>query len=281
MLENYKTNTVEEKKNAIKEVMQEIILASLSKTSFFKNVAFYGGTALRIFYGLNRFSEDLDFTLITSDNDFELSDYFNEIKHTVRAMGLNFEVTEKIKSKETQIKSAFLKGNTKEQFLVFYPNLEEKPPISSNEKIQIKFEIDTNPPEYANTEVKYRLLPFPYQVRVYDKPSLFAGKLHAVIVRSWKNKIKGRDLYDYIYYISTNTPLNIKHLEARLKQTNTIKEDVNLDKGMLIKILNKRFDEIDYENAKEDVSPFITNKRELDLWSSEFFKSISENIIIE
>ena len=281
MLENYKLNSVEDKKNAVKEIMQEITLASLSKTSFFKDVAFYGGTALRIFYGLDRFSEDLDFTLITENKNFDFKKYLNELKNNIKAMGLSFEITEKNKTIDSQIKSAFLKGNTREQFLIFYPNSNDNKLIASNEKIQIKFEIDVLPPMYANTELKYRLLPFPYEVRVYDKPSLFAGKIHAVIARSWKNRIKGRDLYDYIFYLSSNTLVNLKHLEARLKQTSTIEQDTILTRELLIEILNERFDSIDYEIAKQDVLPFIKDSSVLEIWSSSFFKSISINLKIQ
>ena len=147
--------------------------------------------------------------------------------------------------------------------------------------IIIKFEVDVNPPLYANTEIKFRLLPFPYQVRVYDQSSLFAGKIHAVIARGWKNRVKGRDLYDYIYYLSLDTEVNLKHLEARLKQTKTIEEDVQLTRALLIEILDKRFDHIDYDIAKSDIRPFIKDHHSLDLWSRAFFKSITNHIQVD
>lgn len=168
MLQNYNVNSLDEKKNAIKEIVQEILLASLSQTEFFNSIAFYGGTALRIFYGLDRFSEDLDFTLLVPDERFDLSVFFDEIVRVVETFGLKFDVSLKEKNHESAFKSSFLKGNTREQFLVFYPTNSGERLVPANEKIQIKFEVDTNPPLYANTELKYRLLPFPYQVRVYD-----------------------------------------------------------------------------------------------------------------
>lgn len=237
--------------------MQEITLASLSKTSFFKDTAFYGGTALRIFYGLDRFSEDLDFTLLTKNENFNLDDYFDELSNFIESLGLSFEITSKEKNVNSQIKSAFLKGNTRQQFLIFYPKSDDNKLISSNEKIQIKFKVDINPPLFANTELKYRLLPFPYEVRVYDKPSLFPGKIHAVLARNWKNRVKGRDLYDYIFYLSSNTLINLKHLEARLKQTNSIEEYTVLTKELLIKILNNRFDNIHHEILKKMFSRLL------------------------
>lgn len=281
MIENYALNTVDDKKSAIKEIMQELTLAGLSKTDFFKNAAFYGETALRIFYGLNRFSEDLDFTLLSPDREFTLYKYIPALNQVVESLGLKFEITSKEKTLESNIKSAFLKGNTKEQFLIFYPDSNQNDLIPHNEKIKIKFEIDITPPEFATTELKFRLLPFPYQVKVYDKPSLFAGKIHAVITRNWKTRVKGRDLYDYIFYLASNTSVNLRHLEARLKQTRTIKVEEQLTLRSLIDILNNRFDKIDFNEAKRDVLPFIKDIESLDLWSVNFFKSITKNLKVE
>ena len=151
--------------------------------------------------------------------------------------------------------------------------------INKNEKVRIKFEVDINPPKYATTVFEYRLRPNNYQVQVYDKPSLFAGKIHAVLARKWKSRVKGRDFYDYVYYLASNTPVNLKHLEARLKQTNTIQEDFVLTLESLKDMLYERFDEVDFKNAKRDVLPFIKNVNELEIWSSDFFKSITKNHI--
>lgn len=278
MINKYEPKTLEDKKNTIKEVLQEVVLAGLSKTDFFDHAAFYGGTALRIFYGIERFSEDLDFSLLVSDESFDINRYFKPISDVVNSMGLNFQISKKEKTNQTDIDSAFIKGNTKETFMTIYANSEDYTQIIHNEKISIKFEVDINPPLYATTELKFRLLPFPYQVRIYDKASLFAGKIHAVIARSWKHRVKGRDLYDYLYYMSLNTKVNLKHLDARLKQTKTIDKDIILTKKLLIEILKNRFDKIDYERAKSDVRPFIENQGSLDLWSPQFFKSITEGI---
>lgn len=278
MIDKYKPKTIEDKKHAIKEVLQEVVLAGLSKTDFFSHASFYGGTALRIFYGMDRFSEDLDFTLLVSDDNFDMSKYFKPISDAVNSLGLNFEVSKKDKTVNSNIDSAFIKGNTKETRITIYSNSSDSRLIIHNEKIIIKLEVDVNPPLYAHTEIKFRLLPFPYQVRVYDAPSLFAGKIHAVIARSWKNRIKGRDLYDFVYYLSLETKVNLKHLEARLKQTKSIDENIKLTRDLLIDILEKRFDQIDYDIAKSDVRPFIQNQAMLELWGKDFFKSITNDI---
>lgn len=278
MLQNYKIDNIEDKKHAMKEIMQEVTLAALAKTDFFKHAAFYGGTALRIFYNLDRFSEDLDFSLLTVNEDFSFEKYIPAIHHVVESLGLKFKVTEKQKTNESHIKSAFLKDNTKEHFLVFYPESSDNLMLHRDETITVKFEVDTIPPDDARTELKFRLLPFPYQIRIYDMPSLFAGKIHAVLARGWKHRIKGRDLYDYIFYLSSQTKVNLKHLEARLKQTHTIGDKEVLTLELLKRLLIKKFNEIDYEKAKEDIFPFIQNAAKLDIWSSEFFTSITDQL---
>lgn len=276
MLEQYQTKTLTEKKNAIKEVVQEIALCGLSRADFFKHVAFYGGTALRIFYGLDRFSEDLDFSLISPNRDFDLKPYFNGLETELASVGLKFSIEEKIKSVDSDIKSAFLKGNTKEHIVSIYGLQDIN--INPSEIIKIKFEIDTNPPAFASFENKYRLLPSPYQVKLYDMPSLFAGKVHAVICRTWKNRVKGRDLYDYIFYLSHRSKINLPHLKARLVDSGVLKDDDTFTIETLRTMLNERFEAIDYESAKQDVLPFITDANKLDLWSKEFFIDISKNL---
>lgn len=158
MLKNYQIENIYDQKNAMKEIMQEIVLCGLSRAGFFQKAAFYGGTALRIFYGLDRFSEDLDFSLVTADPDFDLTVYFPVLEKEVRAFGLHVTIQEKEKTKESNIRSAFLKGNTKEYLLLFYADEDLAGSVARSELIKIKFEVDINPPEYAGFEHKYRLL---------------------------------------------------------------------------------------------------------------------------
>ena len=277
MLKQHDISTIYDKKNALKEVIQEIILCGLSRAGFFKEVAFYGGTALRIFYGLDRFSEDLDFSLLEENQNFDLAKYFPILEKEVKSFGLNVEITEKEKSIDSDIKSAFLKGNTREHMLLFYPN-SPLLGISSNELIKIKFEVDINPPKYASFEPQFKLLPAPYEVNLYDAPSLFAGKLHAVICRSWKNRIKGRDLYDYVFYLGKGTSFNLPHLRERLIQTGTIDSTSELTLKDVKNLLIEKFDAIDFEQDKKDVLPFIKDTRSIDIWSSTFFKAITQNL---
>ena len=278
MLKKYNAVTEEEKKNAMKEIMQEIVLCGLSRAGFFKSAAFYGGTALRIFYGLDRFSEDLDFSLTAQDLNFDLSQYFPVLQKEVEAYGLKMEISEKIKSGESTIKSAFLKGNTKEHILLFYADSQLAGKVAATENIKIKFEIDIDPPVGAGYDNRYQLLPAPYEIRLYDLPSLFAGKIHAVICRGWKNQIKGRDLYDYVFYLSRNAAVNMEHLRSRLVDSGAIKTNDPFDIGILKAMLCSRFESIDYSSAREDVISFIKDKASLDIWSADFFKQITERL---
>lgn len=276
MLDTYETRTIEDKKNALKEVVQEAALCGLSRAGFFRTAAFYGGTALRIFYGLDRFSEDLDFSLTEPDTDFQLKRYFSGLESELASLGLNFSIEEKQKTADSAVKSAFLKGNTREHILSVYGL--QNAGIGATELIKIKFEIDTDPPPYARIENKYRLLPTPYQVKLYDMPSLFAGKIHAVLCRAWKSRVKGRDLYDYVFYLARKTKVNLPHLKARLVASGVMNEGDAFDREMLISMLNDRFEKIDFEQAKQDVIPFIKNTLALDLWSVEMFKDITRGI---
>ena len=278
MLKNYRIENIYDQKNAMKEIMQEIVLCGLSRAGFFQKAAFYGGTALRIFYGLDRFSEDLDFSLVTADPDFNLSVYFPVLEKEVRAFGLHVTIQEKEKTKESNIRSAFLKGNTKEHLLLFYADEDLAGSVARNEVVKIKFEVDINPPEYADFEHKYRLLPTPYEVNLYDVPSLFAGKIHAVLCRAWKSRIKGRDLYDYVFYLSRGNAVNQKHLRARLLQSGFISEDVECTLPELRHMLYERFDTIDFRQAKQDVEPFIRDTASLNMWNADFFKQITAGL---
>ena len=278
MLKNYQIENIYDQKNAMKEIMQEIVLCGLSRAGVFQKAAFYGGTALWIFYGLDRFSEDLDFSLVTADPDFDLTVYFPVLEKEVRAFGLHVTIQEKEKTKESNIRSAFLKGNTKEHLLLFYADEDLAGSVARSEVVKIKFEVDINPPEYAGFDHKYRLLPTPYEVNLYDMPSLFAGKIHAVLCRAWKSRIKGRDLYDYVFYLSRGSAVNQKHLRARLLQSGFISEDMECTLPELRHMLYERFDTIDFRQAKQDVEPFIRDTASLNMWNADFFKQITAGL---
>lgn len=278
MLYKYELRNTNDKINALKEIIQEIVLSGLSRGKFFDEAAFYGGTALRIFYKLDRFSEDLDFALVSPNRNFDLSKYFVYIEKELKAYGLNLEISSKKKSIDSNIESAFVKGDTLEHILKFFPNESEHEYNHILKNIKIKFEVDINPASGATYKEQYKLLPSPHQIKLYDEESLFAGKIHAILCRNWKNRIKGRDLYDYIFFLANNVNVNIELIKNKLIDSNYIDRDSLFDINVLKELLIKKFGEIDYKEAKEDVMPFIKNVDSLDIWNKDFFISITEKL---
>jgi predicted nucleotidyltransferase component of viral defense system len=277
MLRKYECQTTQDYKNALKEIIQEIALLGLYKSGFFKKAAFYGGSALRIFYGLERFSEDLDFSLINPDSNFLIDDYTDAVKEELAAYGFNMEVVKKVKSVDTNIDSAFIKGGTLFHLLQISSI---KPPVSGvseNEMLKIKMEVDINPPAGAHSESKYCLIPIPYNLRIYTLSSLFAGKIHSILCRKWKTRIKGRDLFDYVWYLSNNVPVNLFHLSERMKQSGHLEKGTVLSYQLLQELLVDKFSIIDYKQGVNDVKIFIKDQRQLDVWSADFFKTITKD----
>ena len=259
--------------NAVREVIQEITLFSLSKTDFFTKAAFLGGTALRIFYGLDRASEDLDFSLIEKDDSFSIDKYLTAIKDELLSFGLSVDVTSK--KDFGAIQSAFVKGDTTTNLIsIGFPD-DLRQQLGHIPFIRVKLEIDTNPPEGATYEYKYGLFPFPYRVLVFDQKSLFSGKIHAILCRDW---IKGRDYYDYVFYISRNISPNLDLLINSLIQTGFLKEENNYSIEQLKKDLFNRFKTVNYDEAVLDCTRFIKNQDALSLWNSDFFISITEQL---
>ena len=279
MLKSYEINNTNDEINALIEIIQELVLSGLSRSGFFNEASFYGGTALRIFYKLDRFSEDLDFALIKPNKDFDLSKYFIFIEKELKAYGINSEISNKQKQKATNISSAFLKGDTIEHILKFFPNEKNHQYNQILKNIKIKLEVDINPPNGATYEMKYKLLPSPHQIRLYDKSSLFAGKIHAILCRNWHSRIKGRDLYDYVFFLANNTNVNLELLKNKLIDSKYIDKNDEFNLDILKDMLINKFKEIDYNNAKEDVIPFIKDINSLKLWNSDFFSKITEQLV--
>lgn len=215
--------------------------------------------------------------MIKPNVEFDITKYFAYVEKEIKAYGLNLSISEKEKNNKSNIVSAFLKGDTKEHILIFFPN-ENMENVTSLKSIKIKFEVDVNPPKGANYELKYKLLPSPHQVKLYDESSLFAGKIHAILCRNWNLRTKGRDLYDYVFYISKNTKVNIELVRNKLIESKVITSKTKFNIENLKEMLNNKFKEINYKMAKEDVLPFIEDKESLDLWSEEFFIEISKNL---
>jgi predicted nucleotidyltransferase component of viral defense system len=262
----YQSQTVLEQENALKEIIQEIALAALSRMDFFRAAAFQGGTCLRILYGLERFSEDLDFVLEQPDKQFEWDHYIQNMREEFNAYGLDLEVKQR-KKNDNSVKTAFLKADSQGGFLII------KDLRTNNPQLRIKLEIDTNPPAGSTYELKYLDFPLPYSIKTQDLPSLFAGKCHALLCREY---VKGRDWYDFSWYIARTTPINLHLLTNAINQAGHWKnQDINITKDWVVTQLEKKIRTIDWDSAKKDVARFLKPRelKTLDLWSQEFFLS--------
>ncbi|MBS7325508.1 MAG: nucleotidyl transferase AbiEii/AbiGii toxin family protein [Thiopseudomonas sp.] len=268
MLSRYQLTSKEQQLQALREVMQEIALGGLYRGGFFNKAAFYGGTCLRIFYQLPRYSEDLDFSLLKTDEDFTLEPYFEAIKSEFKANGVEVEIKQKSKSVATAIESAFLKNTTH----IFDLTLLAAQPI------KIKFEVDTQPPLGFNTEEKLLIEPFSFYVKCFQLPDLFAGKMHALLFRQWKNRVKGRDWFDFEWYMRKRIPLNLPHFNERAMQSHSIEKP--LSENEFKQLLTDKIKNTDLENAKQDVERFLTDKSVLDIWSPDYFCQLAEKIQI-
>ncbi len=274
MLDSYQPTTPTDYQNAAREIVQEIALLGLWRGGFFERAAFYGGTALRIFHGLRRFSEDLDFTLLASGDDARLERYLPGVATELESWGFTFEAEPKLTSGGTGIESAFLKGNTQLNLLHIGAPADLARRLPRNQQLRIKLEMDLEPPPHAATEVRTQLLPSPYQVRLYDLGSLFAGKLHAVLCRGWQNRVKGRDFYDLVWYAGRNITPNLEHLDARMRQSGHW-DGEPITRKILVDLLHERFSKIDFKQAADEVRVFLSDPRELELWSREFFDDLA------
>lgn len=272
----YKPQNEDETLSALREIMQEIALAGLSRTDFFEKAAFYGGTALRIFYGLDRFSEDLDFSLLKSDSDFSLEPYFVSIVTEFEALGMTVSIKEKDKRIKSNVESAFLKSETIWKELVL-EDIVKQAGIKSNKQIKIKIEVDREPPLGFTTEEKLLVRPFSFYVKCFTQPSLFAGKMHALLFRKWKNRVKGRDWYDLEWYIKKGVPLDISHFLRRAKDTSDWKEE-KITQEQVIGLLKEKISSVSFDNIKEDVARFIKDDSVLKIWSPEYFNNLLEKL---
>lgn len=275
----YKPANEDETLSALREIMQEIALAGLSRTDFFKTAAFYGGTALRIFYGLNRYSEDLDFSLLQKNENFSLAPYFLSIQKEFESLGLKVSLRNKLKTKKTAIESAFLKKETLWEELVL-EDIVAQIGIRSNKNIKIKIEVDRNPPQGFNTEEKLMLRPFSFYVKCFDQPSLFAGKMHALLFRKWKNRVKGRDWYDWEWFVRKGVPLNLSHFLQRARDTGDWTKK-SISKKQFLQLLTEKINTASFENIKADVRPFIKDAKQLDIWSKPYFLDLVALLKVE
>lgn len=281
MLARYEPKSVDDSVRALREIIQEVALLGLWRAKFFEHAAFYGGTALRILYGLDRFSEDLDFSLLKSSPDFNLARYTASLEEELQAFGFNVRVEMIGKAVESAVQSAFLKANTRNELLVIEAGEELTGQVAAGQLLKVKIEVDTDPPSGFSTQTRYLLQPIPFAVRSYSLPDLFAGKMHAILFRKWKNRVKGRDWYDLIWYAANHPRLNLAHLEQRMRQTGHWSGDKNLSPVIFTDLLFEAIDRLDVNQARKDVAPFVKDQQLLALWSHDFFQEVASRIKAE
>ena len=266
MVASYQQGAGTSTPNVEQEVCQKIALAGLRRGGFFDPAAFYGGTCLRLFHHLTRYSEDLDFSLIEKRDDIHLENYFDAVREEFRFAGFDIEITKKEKKIFGRVESAFLKENTEAYDIKF----------QTRKKVKVKIELDTDPPLLFDTEPKILTAPYSFMVRCVTLPDLYAGKMHALVYRSWKRRVKGRDWYDFEWYVRYNVPLHFQHLQARIKEFN----GDELSQEEFMEKLRQRLATADIDSVKADVMGFIPKDRafELDAWSNDHFLMLADMI---
>lgn len=264
-LEKYNPSGQDEELNALKEITQEVALYSLYKAGFFQNVCFLGGTSLRILHGLDRFSEDLDFSLWKPDQKFSLDNYLDKAMVYMNAYGYDLSFDKKDLS-DKAVQSRFLKDDSIKNVLTF------KHVQDTRSKIKIKIEIDTNPPIGAEKTAENVNFPMDFPVAAYDLKSCMSGKMHALLCRPY---VKGRDWYDLLWYISEGTSPNLVFLKNALFQMGPWKGiEIELNEKFIKDELKKKIVSIDWNETKVDVRKFLRPEKAetLDLWNVEFFE---------
>jgi predicted nucleotidyltransferase component of viral defense system len=277
-LDSYKPANKEEALQALREIMQEIALAGLQRAGFFEKAAFYGGTALRIFYGLDRFSEDLDFSLLAVNPGFSLDKYLDAILMEFESLGMKVSVKEKQKNSQSNIQSAFLKSETIWKELILEDIIPQSG-LDQKANIKIKLEVDTSPPLGFETEERLLLKPFSFYVKCFAVSDLFAGKMHALLFRKWGNNIKGRDWYDMEWYIKKATPLNLKHFLLRAQDSGDWL-NAKITEAEFRELLNNRIESVNLDRVKADISRFISDPSVIDIWSTRYFHDLVKHLTI-
>jgi predicted nucleotidyltransferase component of viral defense system len=280
LLSRYRPETPRDYRQALREILQDVALLGLWRSNFFDRAAFYGGTALRILHGLDRFSEDLDFSLLAPDPSFELSRYAASLEREVRAFGFDVTCEARPAVEGRAIRSAFLKADTVKELLTIEARPDIVAGIPKGQLIKIKLEVDTDPPPGFETQVRFLLQPVAFSVRTYSLPDLFAGKMHAVLCRRWGSRVKGRDWYDLAWFAGNHPELRLSHLEQRMRQSGDwTTEAGTLSGSTLLQLLDDVIEALDVEQARREVEPFIRDPRALQVWSREFFRDVAGRIV--
>ena len=222
----------------------------------------------QVITSFDKFSEDMDFSLTQKRDDIHLENYFDAIREEFNLAGFDITITKKEKKAFGKVESAFLKENTEAYDIKF----------QTKKTVKVKIELDTDPPLLFNTEQKLLMQPYSFMVRCFTLPDLYAGKMHALVYRAWQRRVKGRDWFDFEWYVRNGVPLSFRHLQERIREFNgaIVSPEEFMDQ------LRKKIVETDIENVKQDVIPYIVpnQQRDLDIWSNEYFLMLADKIVI-
>lgn len=275
-LETYNCTSYDEVYKTKREILQFITLAGLSRSNFFTKASFYGGTALRLLYNIQRFSENIDFSLNERDDHFTLEEYFPYIVEECKMHNLDVTLDVKKKMNSSAVESAFLKNNTEWNIITAF---NRKDGVET--QLKIKIEIDRNPPLKFLTEEKLVTRPFSYYIVAFQEQYLFAGKMHALLFREWKKNVKGRDWYDLEWYIKKGIPINLEHLQERAWQSGHLDKKIQLDKKVFLKLLNEKIESVNMDILLSDIQRFVFNPAELNIWSKQYFHDLVKMVKVE
>ena len=253
--------------NVEQEVMQRIALAGLHRGGFFQHAAFYGGTCLRLFHNLPRYSEDMDFSQTEKRDDIHLENYFPAIIEEFRLAGHEVNIVKKDKKNFGRVESAFLKENTEAYDIKF----------QTKKSVKVKIELDTDPPLGFATEQLAMQHPYSFMTRCITLPDLYAGKMHALVYRAWQRRVKGRDWYDFEWYVRWKVPFNFAHLQERIREFS----GEEISKEAFMNQLREKLSTTNIEQVKEDVIGFVDNPHELDIWSNDYFLQLADRIVFK
>lgn len=267
MVEAYRPQNVAERTSVQREVMQKVVLAGLSRGGFFEHAAFYGGTCLRIFHKLDRYSEDMDFSLLSKDSQIHIENYFDIIVDEFKTLGMSVDIVKKDKKMFGRVESAFLKEGTEAYDIKF----------QTRKMIKVKIELDTNPPLSFSTEQKLLMVPYSFGVRCFVLSDLYAGKMHALVYRAWQRRVKGRDWYDFEWYVRNRVSLDFNHLKERIRDFN----GMEIDKEEFLNALREKLATTDINMVKQDVLPYIDDEHKLEIWTNDYFLQLLDMVEIE
>jgi predicted nucleotidyltransferase component of viral defense system len=255
-----------EQENVLQELMQHYLLASLARAGLFKEAMFHGGTCLRIVCGMNRFSEDLDFLLKKSDPDFRWQGYLEAVRMDCEREGIRFEVQDKSQA-GTAVQKAFLKTDSIGKILAMDLPFER----FHARKIRIKLEIDTRPPAGSSFTTSYLTFPVTTAITTQSMESGFALKLHALLCRPY---IKGRDWFDFVWYVARKTRPDLELLGKALEQQGPwAGQAMTVTMAWVRETLEKVILSIDWTVARNDIQRFLPLREQqgLQVWGADFF----------